>query len=73
MNNQLSTPFTVESGVKQGSTLSPTLFLTAMDILLKHMEEENCGLSMRGTYVGEAIHADDVRAVAASKDIGCCG
>ena len=31
INNQLSEPFTVERGVKQGSVLSPTVFLIVMD------------------------------------------
>ena len=41
VHNQLSEPFTVERGVKQGSVLSPTLFLTVMDHLLKQLKEKN--------------------------------
>ena len=31
------------------------------------MKSENCGLSVGGTFIGTAIHADDVRTCAASK------
>ena len=61
-------PFTVERGVKQSSVLSPTLFLTVMDRLLKQLKEEKHGLSVCQTYAGAAIHADDLRTTAASKD-----
>ena len=46
IRGQLSEPFTVNRGVKQGSILSPTLFLTVMDSLLKEMRKERHGLSI---------------------------
>ena len=61
-------PFTVNRGVKQGSILSPTLFLTVMDSLLKEMRKERHGLSISQTYIGAAIHADDLRTIAESKE-----
>ena len=67
VDNILSDPFPVERGVKQGSVLSPTLFLTVMDTLLQNVKSENCGLSVGGTFIGTAIHADDVRTCVASK------
>ena len=71
VNNQLSEPFTVERGVKQGLVLSPTLFLIVMDQLLKQLKEKKCGLSVCQTYAGAAIHADDLRTSAASKEVMC--
>ena len=53
-------PFEVNRGVKQGSVLSPTLFLIVMDVLLQRMKSRNCGLSIRGG-AGAAVHADDLR------------
>ena len=67
-NQLLSEPFTIERGVKQGSVLSPTLFLIVMDQLLKQLKENNYGLSVCQTYAGAAIYADDLRTTAASTD-----
>ena len=65
----MSEPFSVHRGVKQGSVLSPTLFLTVMDRLLKEMRAERYGLSISQTYMGTAIHADDLRTIAESKEV----
>ena len=37
-----------------------------MDLLLSKMRDNNIGLSVRGLYVGAAIHADALRTTAAS-------
>ena len=55
----LSNSFTVERGVKQGSILSPTLFLLVMDPLLKQLELSGLGLSVN-FYAGGFLHADDI-------------
>ena len=68
LNNCLSDLLHVGRGVKQGSVLSPTLFLTVMDCLLGRMREGNLGSLMRGVYTGAAIHADDVRTIATPRD-----
>ena len=49
--NQLSGHFNVERGVKQGSVLSPTLFVIVMDSLLKQIKENNSGLSVAMWHV----------------------
>ena len=64
VNGHISNHFSISRGVKQGSILSPTLFLTVMDLLLKQLRESECGLFVRGTYMGGAIHADDLRTTA---------
>ena len=56
----MSDPLLTGRGVKQGSVLSSTLFLTVMDLLLSKMRFSNIGLSVRGLYIGAAIHADDL-------------
>ena len=67
VDGHLSDAFPVNRGVRQGSVLSPTLFLTVMDKLLESMTTEGCGLSVCGTFIGAAIHADDVRTCATTK------
>ena len=66
IHDVLSDPFPVNRGVKQGSVLSPALFLVVMNSLLKVMRSTNTGASLHGTFVGTAVHADDVRTIAPS-------
>ena len=68
VNGHISSSFDICRGVRQGSVLSPTLFLAVMDILLKRLRESGHGFHVRGTYMGGAIHADDLRTTAASSD-----
>ena len=68
VNGHVSSSFDISRGVKQGSVLSPTLFLTVMDLLLKRLRESECGLYVRGTYMGGAVHADDLRTTAESSE-----
>ena len=68
MNGHISNSFNISRGVKRGSVLSPTLFLTVMDLLMKRLRESDCGLHVRGTYMGAAVHADDLRTTAASAE-----
>ena len=42
----LSKSYVLERGVKQGSILSPALFLLVMDPLLLHLENSGLGLSI---------------------------
>ena len=65
----MSEPFSVHRGLKQGSVLSSTLVLTVMDRLLKEMRAECHGLSISQTYICTAIHADDLRTIAESKEV----
>ena len=68
MGMHTSNSFKISRGVKQGSVLSPTLFLMVMDLLLKRLRESECGLYVRGTYMGAAVHADDLRSTTASAE-----
>ena len=58
----------ISRGVKQGSVLSPLLFLITVDTLLKELRSQNAGLSVLGTFVGGAAHADDLRTIATTKN-----
>ena len=60
VDGSLSSMFTLERGVLQGSVLSPVLFLLIMDPLLKSLQSKGLGPSISGTYAGGFIHADDM-------------
>ena len=53
--------------VKQGSVLSPVLFLLVMDPILLALKNKPCGLNICGLYLGAFSHADDIRTLASSK------
>ena len=63
-HNRVSDPFLITRGVKQGSVLSPSLFLVVMNTLIQKLRSISCGASLQGIYTGTAIHADDVRCIA---------
>ena len=67
-NGELSEPYSVERGVKQGYVLSPALFLLVLDPLLTQLEQSGLGLSINNFYAGGFLHADDVRTLATSAD-----
>ena len=62
----LSHPFRINRGVRQGSVLSPTLFLIVMDSLLRCLHASELGLSINGLTINSAAHADDIRSVSNS-------
>ena len=62
MNNCLSREF-IERGGRQGSVLSPSLFLLLIDRLLHRLIEANVGVSLEGIYVGTLAHVDDLRSL----------
>ena len=60
LNHSYSTSFPVHRGVKQGSILSPNLFIIVMNSLLKHLEALGQSLCIHGLDVGSSAHADDI-------------
>ena len=59
-----SPSFTISRGFRQGSVLSPILFLLVMDPLLQELRQKSCGPSVCGLYLGAFSHADDIRTLA---------
>ena len=59
VDGSLSSMFTLERGVLQGSVLSPVLFLLIMDPLLKSLQSKGLG-SIGGTYAGASV---DIRTI----------
>ena len=55
---ELSSSFRMEHGVRQWAALSALLFITFMDGLFQHLEE-NCSLETLLTDIHALIHADD--------------
>ncbi len=60
-DGKLSDPFPLNRGVKQGSVLSPKLFLIVLDTLLKNIDKQGHELSLSSLNVGSSGHADDIR------------
>ena len=68
LDGMLSQTFEVSRGVKQGSELSPSLFLLVMDPLLKQLQTSGLGLTVNRFYVGGFLQADDIRTLATSEE-----
>ena len=61
LRQHVSSSFPVGRGVRQGSILSPALFLLVMDPLLRHLQSQSIGASVNSTYAGGYLHVDDIR------------
>jgi len=68
VNNALTQEFILGRGVRQGSMLSPFLFLIIIDELLKKLADLRQGVEFNGLYTGSMGHADDLRSITSAKD-----
>lgn len=60
-NGQQSEEFKLSQGVRQGSILSPYLYNTYFDLLLKSIESTSTvGTSLFGVFTGIVMYADDI-------------
>ena len=61
LGQHISPSFALGRGVRQGSIMSPALFLLVMDPLLRQLQSLSIGASVNNMYAGGFLHADDVR------------
>ena len=64
--NELSEPFTVANGVKQGAVISPLLFSIYIDNLFKELKQLGLECHVGPTFAGAFGYADDVVLIAPS-------
>ena len=68
INNILTNWFKVNSGVKQGDTLSPTLFNLYINDLAKEIKSLNLGINVNGTLLSILLYADDMVFIAKTEN-----
>jgi len=68
VNGHFSEMFSVNSGVKQGCVLSPTLFSVFINDLVQDINDLNCGIDIDGTMVSLLLYADDIALMAADEN-----
>ena len=60
--------FTVTNGVRQGDTISPTLFNLYTNDLVDELNALKCGVDIDGRCVSILLYADDVVIMSDSED-----
>ncbi len=68
MNGQLTGWFDISSGVRQGDSLSPTLFAIFINDMADEMRRAQVGVPIGGEYIDLLMYADDVVLISPSAD-----
>ncbi len=68
LNGQLTGWFDISSGVRQGDSLSPTLFAIFINDMADEMRKAHAGVPMGGEYLDLLMYADDVVLISPSAD-----
>ena len=64
VNNDLTSWFDVEAGVKQGCILSPTLFSVYINDLTERINSLNCGINIDDNRLSILLYADEIALIA---------
>ena len=68
INSHLTDIFKVTNGVRQGDTISPTLFILYTNDLVDELNALKCGVDIDGRCVSILLCADDVVIMSDSED-----
>ena len=68
INGKLSPWFFSETGVKQGDSLSPTLFSVFINDLVKQINDLNRGFYLHSKKLSILLYADDIAFIAKSEE-----
>ena len=64
----LSRSFSVQSGVRQGSSASPSVFHIFINVFITELKKLNYGCKINNVFVGVLMYADDLILLSASLD-----
>ena len=64
LNNKYTDWFDTPVGVKQGDTLSPTLFSIFINNLAIEVNNKRCGITIDGKIISILLYADDIVIIA---------
>ena len=64
INDKITDWFNVDSGVRQGDSLSPTLFSLFLNDLAKEIKDLDAGIMIAGICLSILLYADDIVLIA---------
>ena len=68
IGHELTDWFSVQSGVRQGDNLAPTLFSIYINDFMQEIQEVNKGVRIGDEYISGLVYADDVVLIAGTPE-----